>query len=126
MAHDYGEDTYDYRELRGLRKQHPDLTVYQTHSMLYASEEPGKVMEISEGLGRSKKYLFALLTRRKGPQVWTTSGERSHDYALHYSVLGAPEAATHATHDTFLVKACCQANGRRAKSCVTPRHSVYL
>ena len=94
--------------------------------MLYASEEPGKVMEISEGLGRSRKYLFASLTRRKGPQVWTTNGERSHDYALHYSALGAPEAATHATHDTFLVKACCQANGRRAKSFVTPRHSVYL
>jgi len=94
--------------------------------MLYASEEPGKVMEISESLGRLRKYLFTSLTRRKGSPGWTTHGKRSHDYPLHYSALGAPEAGTHATHDTFLVKACCQANGRRAKLCVTPRHSVYL
>ena len=96
-----------------LRKQHPDLLVYQTHHAScwwrawegYGNIlEPGEVKEIPLRVDDETWRAIGLDLPRKG----------SHDYPLHYSALGASEAGTHVTHDTFLVKAWCQANGRRA------------
>ena len=96
-----------------LRKQHPDLLVYQTHHAScwwrawegYGNIlEPGEVKEIPLCVVDETWRAIGLDLPRKG----------SHDYSLHYSALGASEAGTHVTHDTFLVKAWCQANGRRA------------
>ena len=64
--------------------------------MLYASEEPGKVMEISPGLGRSRKYLFTSLKGDvKGHRFRPPMG---NGLMITLSALGVPEAATHATY----------------------------